>query len=90
MKKLLGIFAVASAMFLSGVAYAQAPGMNPGGAPGTTTTVESTTITEDGGGAMTVDAPSGTMAATGGAPIAMALTGILTAVGGLLIRRKIS
>ena len=87
MKKLLGIFAVTSAMFLGGVAQAQAPGMNGGTAPGTT--VETTTITEEGG-ALAVDAPSGTMPTTGGAPIAMALSGLLTAAGGLLVRRKMS
>ena len=84
MKKILGIFAVASAMFVSGAAHAQAPGMAPG------TTVETTTITEDVGDTSSIGAPSGTMPTTGGAPIAMALSGILTAAGGLLIRRKMS
>ena len=86
MKKFLSLLAVGGALFSGGVAQAQAPGMAPGGS----VTTETTTTTGAEPGAMMVDAPTGTMPTTGGAPIAMALCGALTAAGGFFVRRKLS
>ena len=85
MKKLLGLFAVGSALFLGGIAQAQPVATTPG----VTVTTETTTGAMPG--AMSLDAPAetGTMPATGGAPIAMALSGILIAGGAFFARRKL-
>ena len=86
MKKFLSVLAVGSALFLSGASQVQAQGMAPG--PSVST---ETTVTTGGDASASYDAPSsGTMPTTGGAPIAMALSGILTAAGAFFIRRKLS
>ena len=90
MKKLTGLFAVSSALLIGGIAQAQpvATTVPPVGAPpATTVTTETTTSTDTG--AATYDVP-GTMATTGGAPIAMALAGILAAGGAFFVRRKLA
>jgi len=84
MKKFWSLLAVSSALFLGGIAQAQAPATAP------TVSTETTVSTSTDAGASYDAAPSGTMPTTGGAPIAMALSGILTAAGGFLIRRKLS
>ena len=97
MKKLLGLFAVGSALFLGGVAQAQpgapmpgAPGaMPPAAAPSTSVSITQETYTDPN--TMSLDSPdSGTMPATGGAPIAMALSGMLAAGGAFFARRKLA
>lgn len=87
MKKLLGLFAVGSTLFLGAVAQAQ-PATPPAG--GVTVVTETTTGGMEQPASMMVDAPTGTMPATGGAPIAMALSGILMAGGAFFARRKLS
>ena len=90
MKKFLMMLGVTGVLSV-GAAFAQPAATPPAGAPATTpppvdTTVTSTTTTTDVVGAETY----GTMPATGGAPIAMALGGALTAAGAFFMRRKLS
>ena len=85
MKKLTGLFAVGSALLIGGIAQAQ-PAVTTV-PPATTVTTETTTSTDTG--AATYDVP-GTMATTGGAPIAMAMAGILAAGGAFFARRKLA
>lgn len=79
---------------LSAASIAQAQEGVPGAAPppvgDTTVTATTTTTTEVPAtvGAETTD--YGTMPATGGAPLAMALGGALTAAGAFFLRRKLS
>ena len=87
MKKLTGLFAVGSALLIGGIAQAQ-PAVTTV-PPATTVTTETTTSTDTG--AVALDAPAnGTMPPTGGAPIAMALAGILAAGGAFFARRKLA
>lgn len=92
MKKLTGLFAVGSALLIAGVVQAQpmATTVAPaGGAPATTVTTETTTSTDTGAASSNPEA-TGTMPTTGGAPIAMALTGIIAASGAFFARRKLA
>lgn len=85
MKKLFGLFAVGSALFLGGVAQAQPIATTPG----VTVTTETTTGAVPGAMAFDAPAETGTMPTTGGAPIVMALSGILAAGGAFFARRKL-
>ena len=97
MKKLSSILGVAGVLALGAVAQAQAPG-DPGAPPAmapppgdTGVTVTTETTTGVGGADMTIGAEDpGTLPTTGGAPIAMALVGTLTAAGAFFARRKLS
>ncbi len=90
MKKFAAVLGLTGVIALSAVA--QDPGMAPApGAPGdmsitTTTTTEVPTSDPVVVGAEEV----GTLPATGGAPIAMALAGALTAGSAFFLRRKLS
>lgn len=95
MKKLSSILALSGVLALGIAAQAQDPGAPPADAappadPGVTVTTE-TTVEQPAPDTMIVgtDDP-GTMPATGGAPLAMALAGTLTAAGAFFVRRKLS
>lgn len=96
MKKLSSLLGVASVLALCAVAQAQDPAMMapapaPPAAPGATVNVETQT-TVGGADSDTIvgaDAPD-TMPTTGGAPIALALIGSMTAAGAFIVRRKLS
>ena len=89
MKKLTGLFTVGSALLIAGIAHAQ-PGAPTSLPPATTVTTEITTATGAEPSSIALDAPTGTMPTTGGAPIAMALSGILAAGGAFFARRKLA
>jgi hypothetical protein len=60
-------------------------------APAVDTTVTTTTTTDTAGTPAVIGAENyGTMPTTGGAPIAMALGGMLTAASAFFVRRKVS
>lgn len=91
MKKFAAVLGVTGMLAVSAVA--QDPGMAPApGAPGdmsvtTTTTTEVPTADPAVVGA---EVTTTTLPATGGAPIAMALAGALTAGSAFFLRRKLS
>jgi LPXTG-motif cell wall-anchored protein len=83
-------------VLLSGIAHAQAPAADAAGAapgPGTVTNETTTeTVTTTSPDAIGVDAGTATgepLPNTGGAPLVMALGGIILAGGSLLLRRKL-
>lgn len=87
MKKILSLLSVAGIVAFAGIAQAQ-DAVPPAGA-GVEVTTETTT-TVPGETVVGAYEDPGTMPATGGAPIAMALVGSLTAAGAFFARRKLS
>lgn len=87
MKKFAAVLGLTGVIALSAVA--QDPAAAPPAADMTVTTETTTTIPE---GDMTIVGTQdvGTLPATGGAPIAMALAGALTAGSAFFLRRKLS
>jgi hypothetical protein len=93
MKNLSTVLGAASVLFLCAVAQAQDPAMAPAAPPATpgadvTVTTQTTTDYGDAGADTIVGDVPVTMPATGGAPIALALVGSLTAAGAFIARRK--
>lgn len=92
MKNLSSLLGAASVLALCAVAQAQDPAMMaPAPAPGADVTVTTQTTTGYDNGSDTIvgaDAPD-TMPTTGGAPIALALVGSMTAAGAFIVRRRL-
>lgn len=90
MKNLSKVLGAASVLFLCAAAQAQDPAMAPG-APGADVTVTTQTTTGlDAPDTIVGDTMPDTMPTTGGAPIALALVGSLTAAGAFIARRKLA
>jgi hypothetical protein len=94
MKNQLMIWSLGSILLIAAAAQAQqatTPPPVPVPAPAATT-VTSTTTTTSGGDTDVIGAEPtvGTMPTTGGAPLAMMLSGGLTAAGAFLLRRRLA
>ncbi len=91
MKNLSKVLGAASVLFLCAAAQAQDPAMPPMPAPGADVTVTTQTTTGlDAPDTIVGDAMPDTMPTTGGAPIAIALLGSMTAAGAFIARRKLA
>ena len=93
MKNWMTVLSVATCLSVAGIAQAQdaaAPPPPPVPAGDATVTATTTTTTEVPGTICAETVDYGTMPATGGAPLAMALGGALTAAGAFFLRRKVS
>lgn len=89
MKNLSKVLAATSILFLCAAAQAQDPAMAP--APGADVTVTTQTTTGvDAPDTIVGDVAPDTMPTTGGAPIALALIGSMTAAGAFIARRKLT
>ena len=91
MKNWMKVLSLGGVLLTAAAVQAQ-PAAAPAAAPPVDTTVTTTTTTDTVGAPAVIGAENnyGTMPATGGAPIAMALGGMLTAAGAFFVRRKIS
>jgi hypothetical protein len=92
MKNWMKVLSLGGILLSAAVVQAQ-PAAAPVPAPAVDTTVTTTTTTDTAGtpGSTVIGAENyGTMPTTGGAPIAMALGGMLTAASAFFVRRKVS
>lgn len=93
MKNLSKVLGAASVLFLCAAAQAQDPAMAPAPAeaPGADVTVTTETTTGYGAPDTIVgDTAPETMPTTGGAPIALALVGSMTAAGAFIAQRRLN
>jgi hypothetical protein len=91
MKNLSTVLGAASILFLCTVAQAQDPAVAPAPAPAPDVTVTTQTTTGlDAPDTIVGDTAPDTMPTTGGAPIALALVGSMTAAGAFIVRRKLN
>jgi hypothetical protein len=90
MKNLSKVLGAASVLALCAVAQAQDPAAMAPPAPGADVTVQTQTTVNPDSDAIVGDAAPDTMPTTGGAPIALALLGSMTAAGAFIARRKLS